>query len=322
MSLDSDIARGQALLAAGDMPGLTAALPALEAAKPATEPQWDALCKIFNTINRPAWAEIMTDRFLFEQPANISGRLQQVLFMTQAELRRDEALRKLDDLTGLPFDKPDHYLKLSEIYTNCGDSQAALVWLRKAKTAYPDNTYIWIVIIQSLMRLGQTSRLRSELAVLRVDGRGNAERLLLVSMMALWNKENALALQVVKEIEPLLEPDRHQDRAMFMVHAQRVDHYDMVLRNLPLLDIKQLWSQHLLEDLYLTLEGRGLMDAERAIIARALELYPQDEAFMRRAKAVGSFRSDFLPVMVAPMPVSPPKQSGLLSRLRNRFAGR
>jgi tetratricopeptide (TPR) repeat protein len=320
MSLEAAIAQGHALLAAKDMTGLATLLPTLEAAQPATEPQWAGLCAIFTGINRPPWVEIMTERFLAAEPDNLAVRLQSILIMSQVELRRDDAMRKLAELGEPPFDQPAHYITYAEIFTRLGDHATALAWLKRAKTAYPDNTHIWIVVIHAMMRLQQTAQIKAELTAHRAYSRGHAERLLLVATMALWNKDTAFALPVLKEVEPLLTPDGHQDRATFIVHARRVGQMDLVVRHVPLLDVRQLWSPQLLDELFRALEGRGLHDAERQIVATALERVPDDDIWLKRARALSASRPDFMSAAAAPPPQ--PNRPGLLGRLRDRLGGR
>ena len=320
MSLDADIAHAQDLLGARDMTAFRAHLPKLEAATPVTEPQWSTLCAIFNAINRRPWVEIMTERFLNAAPTNLTARLQHILIMTQSELRRDDALRKLAELGLTHFDDPMHYSTVAEIFSRCADHATALVWLKRAKTAFPDNTHIWIVHIHGLMRLEQAAQIKSELTALRAVSHGNAEHLLLVATMALWNKDTAFALPILKEVEPLLTPDGHQDRANFVVQAQRVGQLDMMARQAKLLDVQQIWSPLLLDELFRAFEGRGLVDIERQVIATARERFPGEEEWIKRSRALAATRSDFMSATAAPVP--PPKRPGLVGRLRDKLAGR
>jgi tetratricopeptide (TPR) repeat protein len=312
--LSASLAAWRALLERNDLAGLAANRPALEAVKPTDEASWALMRDVFTALSRPVWAEIMTARFLSAEPSNLAALLEQVLQISRAPMRQDEAIQKAEELVNLPFDRADHFLALGSIFSYCGLPGRAAIWFKRARDAEPDNVHIRVNVIHAFHQMRDPAQARAELASLRSIANQRIGVLLAVSRMASDFNDMPLALETFKTAEALLGADRHEDRALYIAQAARIGQFEAIGRAVSMTDFSKIQNFMLLDECFHAVEGRGLHAAERQIAERALAVAPGDTRFQERVRRLAGPRPAFF---ADTAPETAPPVRAIKDRLRD-----
>ncbi len=298
---ESTIAEAHALLESGDLDTLITALPKLEGLVPANEPEWERLRDIFTFVKRPAWVEIITTRFLEVDLLNLNAKLEQTLQLSLAPNREAEAFTMLAPLLSEPYETTDQFFKLGTICMKCRRPELASIWFQKARQSDPYNVDLRFRLFWSFVFLPDTEQAQTELSEIRSMSDGNQARLIVLSETALQTGHTALATETFDAATALARVEGRAVPGLALLQAIRLARSR---------DIAELAVTNNLADLRVTgldiafklIEGRGMLEIEKRIVATALELEPTNIDFQARRRSHASNAAGlFASVVEAPV---------------------
>jgi hypothetical protein len=289
------IAEASALLARGDMDAIALALPGLESLIPSDEAQWKQLRNIFAQLGRSAWVEIITRRFLDVEPTNLNAQLDRILQLSSTPNRKEEAFLTLTPLLGMPYETAEQFFTLGTICMKCSKPGPASYWFQKARHADRGSVDLRFRLFWSFVFLPDLEQARMELVAIRSLSNDNQTQLIILSEAALQTGDVSLAVEAFEATVALARSEGWAGPGLVLRQAIRLDRTPDVAELAASVDMASFGVAGL-ESTFKLLEGRGMLDLERRIIAAALELEPGNVTFQSRARAhagtpVGLFAS-------------------------------
>ncbi len=275
MNEEAIIASCRQLMRAGDRDKAIHLSRALEGARPVSEQSWQALHGLFVDLAVPAWAEIMTTRFLEAEPQNVPALVVQVVGLSAMHDKQAETLQALDVLADLDPRRPDDLVQIARLYGTLRRFDRAEQHFQKALALAPNDYSVRISWIHYLINRNKNGAARSEILVLRSLAGNSMFAMTAAMALALRIDDPDLATEMLEVALVMDAPDRALSIGTLIGVAARLRHPSAVDLINPS-NLSNIRTVPQIISIYKSIEGRGLLAQEQSLISRGLMIDPAD----------------------------------------------
>jgi tetratricopeptide (TPR) repeat protein len=326
VSFDAVIAKALQLLANGDIDALKEMSSDLEGLHPTTQEQWQSAVKTFTGLNRKAWVEIMTRRFLEQEPGNLSAKILEISILKDVPSKFDEAFSKLRSLPEEGITDITNLLDIFSLYRRFGRSDEGFRYLKRATALSPTDPRVLHHRIDYYIKREEYNEAKEDLISLESLSSDRPTMLVYVYDFALRMKDLSFAQRVLRRAIDNVNPNDIDAVVKLLSRCSTVAHIDWLSELASSIDVTKITDLRKIDDVYAAIEGHGLFEVERTLNERAKALgstrHSEDVSFPGLGPAVNETASRRATAQRRQGRTESPITSHVVNRIRDFFARR